>query len=210
MFSQITLVFLWVAWCFLHSLLISRSIADRMKKLMGRRYGYYRLFYNIFSIVSLIPVLYFQLQLEEKVIFVWPWPWNFMKYGMYAAAFLLFYGGFRVYDLQYMLGIKQIQGIKQRSTENSVELTTKGILEYVRHPWYSGAILLVWAFNDITDVSLATKLVLTAYIIIGTLLEEKKLIDGIGEPYLAYRKRVPMLIPWKIVQFNSPWKSSSK
>jgi protein-S-isoprenylcysteine O-methyltransferase Ste14 len=210
MLSQIILLFLWAAWCFLHSLLISRFVADRMKKLMGRTYGYYRLFYNIFSIASLIPVLYFQLHLEEKVIFVWPWPWNFMKYGMYGAAFLLFYGGFRVYDLQYMLGIKQIQGIKQRSPENWVEFTTKGILGYVRHPWYSGAILLVWAFSDITDVSLATKLVLTAYIIIGTLLEEKKLIDGIGEPYLAYRKRVPMLIPWKIVQFNSPWKSHLK
>jgi len=39
--------------------------------------------------------------------------------------------------------------------------------------------------------------VLTVYIIIGTLLEEKKLIAEIGQPYLIYRSRVPMLIPWK-------------
>jgi protein-S-isoprenylcysteine O-methyltransferase Ste14 len=46
-------------------------------------------------------------------------------------------------------------------------------------------------------VSLVSKLVLSVYIIIGTLLEEQKLIREIGEPYRAYRKKVPMLIPWK-------------
>jgi protein-S-isoprenylcysteine O-methyltransferase Ste14 len=78
-----------------------------------------------------------------------------------------------------------------------VGLTTNGILGYVRHPWYSGAILLILAFGVITDVSLVSKIVLISYIIIGTLLEENKLISEIGEPYRAYRKKVPMLIPWK-------------
>lgn len=197
MAAKLFLILLWTTWCFLHSLLISRSIEGRIKEYTGRKYGYYRLGYNIFSIISLIPVIYFQFQLDEKVIYAWPWPWNLLKYGMYMIAFLLFYGGFRVYDLQYMLGIKQIQKIRCREEKNNMEFTTKGILGYVRHPWYSGAILLVWAFGDITDVSLISKVVLTVYIIIGTLLEEKKLIAEIGQPYIIYRKRVPMLIPWK-------------
>jgi len=168
-----------------------------MKKIMGRRYGFYRLGYSIFSLLLLVPVIYFQLHLEEEIIFTWPWPWNILKYGMYGAAIVLFYGGFRVYDLQYMLGIRQIHEMKYGEKRGAAEFTTEGILGYLRHPWYSGAILLVVAFGDITDVSLVSKTVLTAYIIIGTFLEENKLISEIGEPYLAYRKKVPMLIPWK-------------
>ena len=135
--------------------------------------------------------------LEEKVIFAWPWPWFVVKYGIYAVAFLLFYGGYRVYDIQYMLGIRQIHEMEHRGKDELMGFTTEGILGYVRHPWYSGAILLVWAFGIVTDVSLVSKLVLSVYIIIGTLLEEQKLIREIGEPYRAYRKKVPMLIPWK-------------
>ena len=78
---------------------------------------------------------------------------------------------------------------------------TRGILEYVRHPWYTGGILLVWGFGDITDVSLVLKVILSSYFIIGTILEERKLVAEIGEPYREYCQRVPMLIPWKRVNF---------
>ena len=193
------LALLWTAWCFLHSFLISRGFSTRMKKALGARYDYYRLAYSIFSLLSLVPVLYFYLRLEAEIIFAWPWPWHLVKYGMYAAAFLLFYGGLRVYDVQYMLGIKQIREMRHRGKKETMQFTTEGILAYVRHPWYSGTILLFWAFGDVTDVSLVSKTVLTTYIIIGTLLEEQKLMREIGEPYRAYRKKVPMLIPWKKV-----------
>lgn len=195
--SIFILALLWAGWCFLHSLLISSDFTARMKGILGRRYGYYRLAYTIFSLISLLPVLYFQLQLQEKIIFAWPWPWYLMKYAMYAAALFLFYGGFRVYDLQYMLGIKQIHAMRHGRENEPMAFTTEGILGYVRHPWYSSAILLIWAFGVVTDVSLVSKTVLTAYIIIGALLEEQKLIAGIGKPYLEYRKKVPMLVPWK-------------
>ena len=71
-------------------------------------------------------------------------------------------------------------------------------MKYEEH--FSSANLSFWAFNSITDVSLISKIILTTYIIIGTFLEERKLIHAIGEPYLEYRKRVPMLFPWKRVE----------
>jgi protein-S-isoprenylcysteine O-methyltransferase Ste14 len=197
MHSIFILTLLWTAWCFLHSLLISRGFAAGIKSIMGGHFGYYRIAYNIFSFFSLVPVIYFQLHLEEKVIFAWPWPLAIVKYSMYAGAMLLFYGGLRVYDLQYMLGLKQIREQGPGNKTGATELTRRGILGYVRHPWYSGTILLIWAFGDITDVSLVSKVVLTLYVIIGTLLEEKKLIAEFGEKYLAYREQVGMFIPWK-------------
>ena len=195
--SMYILALLWTLWCCLHSLLISRRFTSRMKVMLGANYAYYRLCYNIFSLLTLFPVVLYQLRLHEKILFAWPWPWNMLKIAMYLAAFFLFYGGYRAYDMKYVLGTRQLQERREDKMQKAADFKTSGILDYVRHPWYSGAIILVWAFGHISDVSLVSKIILTAYIFIGTFLEEKKLVHEIGAPYLEYRKRVSLFIPWK-------------
>jgi protein-S-isoprenylcysteine O-methyltransferase Ste14 len=37
---------------------------------------------------------------------------------------------------------------------------------------------------------------MTIYIVIALQFEEKDLLDALGEDYLDYRRRVPMLFPW--------------
>jgi len=39
-------------------------------------------------------------------------------------------------------------------------------------------------------------LILTSYLIVGTYLEEKKLVREFGENYRNYQKKVSMLIPY--------------
>ena len=110
---------------------------------------------------------------------------------------LLFFFGGRRYDALQMLGIKQIR----ERTSNKVitdtgELDTSGILGITRHPWYLATILFIWARQ--LDVSaMFVNVILTSYLIVGTFLEEKKLIGEFGEKYLTYQKRVSMLIPYK-------------
>ena len=191
------LALLWILWCSMHSLLISNFFIARMKDILGKKFAYYRMAFNAFSLLTLIPVVFYIQLLPEEIFFSWPGPWNILKLGMYLASFVLFFGGYRVFDMRYVLGIKQVHEMREGKEMEAIDFSSAGILEYVRHPWYSGAILLVWAFGPISDVSLVTKIILTAYIIIGTFLEERKLIHEIGEQYLEYRKRVPMLIPWK-------------
>ncbi len=196
-YSLYTLAILWILWCSMHSLLISRTVTREMKELLEKRFGYYRLGYNVFSLVTLILLVSYQQRFAGKVIFAWPGPWIILKIVMFFAAFALFYGGYRVFDMQYVIGLKQLHQMRQGGKPQPMEFSTTGILEYVRHPWYSGAILFILAFGPVTDVSLVSKTILTAYIFIGAFLEEKKLVHEIGEPYIAYRQRVPMLVPWK-------------
>ena len=61
-----------------------------------------------------------------------------------------------------------------------------------------GGIALLWAIPGLTDVSLIVRTLLTAYLVIGALLEERKLTGVFGETYLAYRQRTPMLFPWRL------------
>jgi len=45
-------------------------------------------------------------------------------------------------------------------------------------------------------VDIIVNSILTVYIIIGTLLEEKKLVLEFGDYYIKYQREVPMLIPF--------------
>ena len=112
------------------------------------------------------------------------------------AVLLIFLGG-RHYDARQVLGIKQIrEGISNKVITDTGELDTSGVLDITRHPWYLATILFIWARQ--LDVSaILVNVILTSYLIVGTYLEEKKIIGKIGERYLTYQKRVSMLIPYK-------------
>jgi protein-S-isoprenylcysteine O-methyltransferase Ste14 len=114
-----------------------------------------------------------------------------------GIAVLLFLLGGRHYDAGQFLGIKQInEGAANKALTDTGELNTSGVLGITRHPWYLGVILFIWARQ--LDVSaILVNIILTAYLVVGTYLEEKKLIGEFGEKYLAYQKRVSMLLPYK-------------
>jgi protein-S-isoprenylcysteine O-methyltransferase Ste14 len=130
-----------------------------------------------------------------------------------GIAVLLFFRGGRHYDARQMLGIKQIrEGTSNRVITDTGELDTSGILGITRHPWYLATILFIWARQ--LDVSaILVNVILTFYLIIGTYLEEKKLVREFGERYRTYQKRVSMLTPYKwlkskIINLHGPPKDS--
>jgi hypothetical protein len=71
-----------------------------MKNILGIKFAYYRLAFNAFSLLTLIPVVIYQQLLSEGIIFSWPGSWNLLKFGMYLASFVLFYEGYRVFDMR--------------------------------------------------------------------------------------------------------------
>ena len=78
----------------------------------------------------------------------------------------------------------------------SGELDTTGVLSIVRHPWYLAVFILLWA-SDQNAATIIVNLVLSAYLIVGTLLEERKLILEFGDKYRKYQENVSMFIPLK-------------
>ena len=114
-----------------------------------------------------------------------------------VAAILLFFFGGRHYDVSQLLGIKQIkEGTSSKAITDSGELDSSGVLGITRHPWYLATILLIWA-RQLDASAIFINVILTSYLIVGTYLEEKKLVREFGEKYLIYQKSVPMLIPYK-------------
>jgi protein-S-isoprenylcysteine O-methyltransferase Ste14 len=59
--------------------------------------------------------------------------------------------------------------------------------------------LFIWA-RQLDISAIFVNVILTFYLIAGTYLEEKKLIREFGEKYIAYQKRVSMLMPYKWIK----------
>ncbi len=194
-----------IAWCFLHSAMISISVTEYLKKSSGTKFRYYRLCYNVVSAITLVPVAVFAYSVRTQPIFSWDGYLRIIQVVLLGTSGLLFFLGARHYDGRQLLGIKQLQ---ERTTNKAIttsgELDTTGVLGMIRHPWYAAGILLIWAGQlDVSAILVNT--ILTAYLFIGAFLEEKKLAREFGAEYGAYQARVSMFIPykWLTVKINN-------
>lgn len=188
---------LWVLWCLLHSTLIAVPVTDFMRKTLGLRFRYYRLFFNAVSLATLIPLIAYSLLIDEAPVFRWEGLWIVGKYGLLGTSIFLFVIGGRHYSLEQLLGIRQIKtGRTGQALSDNNALDTSGILGVIRHPWYTAGILIVWA-RDICFSALLINSIISAYFVVGTLLEERKLLLAFGESYRKYQQQVSMFIPIK-------------
>ncbi len=76
-----------------------------------------------------------------------------------------------------------------------VPFTERAFYRYVRHPLMTGFLILFWAAPEMSGGHLLFSVAATAYILVGIRFEEHDLRQSLGEPYLAYRARVPALCP---------------
>jgi protein-S-isoprenylcysteine O-methyltransferase Ste14 len=190
--AYLLLLLIWCAWCALHSLMISLAVTERLRRRFPGGFRYYRLFYNLVAVTTLVPVLLYSHSLRGETIFAWHGGWRIVPILLWGMAITLAFAGGRRYDALQVLGLRQIR--KENSCSvltDDCTLDTSGVLSWVRHPWYSAGLLVVWA-RPLDLAALFTNLVVCGYFIIGALLEERKLVRQFGDQYREYRRRVDM------------------
>jgi protein-S-isoprenylcysteine O-methyltransferase Ste14 len=192
-----TLAFLWTAWCMVHSLLISLPVIEAFKRRFGNAFRYYRIFYNGFSTITLIPVVLYGHAIRTEALFSWEGFLGALQILLVLVSAFLFVGGARAYDALQFFGIRQIRQPDSCAvlTEDCV-LDTTGILGMTRHPWYFGGMIIIWA-RDLDMSAMVTNIIITGYFVVGTLLEERKLRTKLGEAYRDYQSKVSMFFPYK-------------
>ena len=195
--KYIILARLWISYCTLHSAMITPRITNFLRIKLEESYKYYRLFYNAVALVLLIPVVFYTYSIRQTPFFMWEGYLLPVRFLLLAAGLFLLYAGARQYDMSTFLGLKQIkESITHNLINTTGQLNSSGILGVVRHPFYAAIFPLIWATNlDFTF--LIVNCILSIYAIIGTLLEEKKLVQEFGDEYRAYQYRVSMLFPLK-------------
>lgn len=185
----------WVAWAGLHSLLVSSVWMTAFTRYFPRVCPYYRLAYNGLAVLTLIPLLVLKHTLASAPLFDWSGPLAMIRFGLFGLSLWLAWAGAKEYDLAWIIGLGQLRS-HCGGDPCAAELRTSGILARVRHPWYGSALLLLWTHAKSFDAAeLTTSLVLTAYVLIGARLEERKLLRIHGQVYREYRVRTPMFFP---------------
>ncbi len=183
--------FAWAGWCAAHSVLASTRVKNRLVR-AGIPAAGYRLFYVAFSISTMILLLSWELATINIPAPKGMW-WQAARGLLFSYSGYMFMAGAGVYDLKFFLGVTQLrQGNKNSKGEG---LKTGGILARVRHPWYSGGLALIVGLGNTPLDRIDLRILLAAYIVIGCVIEEKRLRREFGPAFKRYQKTVPMLFP---------------
>ena len=76
-------------------------------------------------------------------------------------------------------------------------LETGGPYRVVRHPLMACLLVFLWTQPAMKPTLLLLDGGLTLFVLLGVTLEERDLMRTFPHDYPAYRRRVPMLIPWR-------------
>lgn len=190
-------------WAIFHSITAAHSFKDWVARFTGERIyqGFYRLFYSAVSVVTLLPVLYFYWRLPDQSLYAVPAPFSWLMIGLQAAGFI----GLTVSVLQSgtmaFVGLQQAadyfsgNDIGKQSGLGEV-MVVHGLYRYMRHPLYTFSMLLLWASPIMSRNNLILFLLITAYFVIGSFIEERRLEQDFGESYTDYREQVARFIPF--------------
>jgi protein-S-isoprenylcysteine O-methyltransferase Ste14 len=175
------------------------AVTGWLRQNLGDHYRYYRLTFNVFSLVTFTLAMLYNRSLITPVVLRLEGAWYVVQLGLLFVALWLFLAGGRHYDLLHTFGVRQmLGGATHGAITKSGALNTSGLLGATRHPWYLATILLIWTHQrDLTVVGLIVKGILTVYVVVGTVLEERKLVAEFGDEYRQYQREVSMLLPWK-------------
>ncbi len=176
----------------IHSLLASLQVKALVSALFGKTGDrLYRLFYNAFAAITIVPILALPFALPDVIWYSIPAPWaNLMRVVQLLALGLLGISILQTGPFE-LLGLSQILGSKQKETLNS-----SGMYGYIRHPIYTFSMIVIWFNPSMTVNSAALILAFTLYFIFGAMVEERKLVKVLGQEYRDYQAKTPMFVPF--------------
>jgi protein-S-isoprenylcysteine O-methyltransferase Ste14 len=117
---------------------------------------------------------------------------------IFAASLVGFYWGTKALGFFDPYGIRAIKYRLRGKKPKEIPLTISGPYRFVRHPLYFFVLLMIWSNPYLTLDRLLFNVLWTTWICLGAFLEERDLVADFGEAYGEYKRKVPMLLPWRI------------
>ena len=198
------MILFWVSfivWAVVHSVTAASRTKQVIRQVMGDRAyeGLYRFLYNLFAIITILPVLYLLLtQVPATPIWIVPAPFSFIMNGIQLIGLIGLVITLWQTDIWDFAGLRQawhyLSGDKKPLPPP--KLVTNGLYRFVRHPLYFFSLLVLW-FNPVMGLNgLIFTIASTLYFWIGSIYEERKLLAFFGDAYRDYQQQVPRLIPF--------------
>lgn len=183
------LLLAWLLYFAAHSALASLSVKNWAERHWPRFVPYYRLAYNLVAVVLLVPPLWLAHGTRAAPLWAWHGAWGWVADGLALGALAGFWWSLRYYDMGEFLGLSQA-----RNFDHGRRFSLSPLHRFVRHPWYCFGLVIIWT-RDMNAAWLTSCVLITLYFIVGSRLEERKLVAEFGDAYRRYRQRVPALLP---------------
>jgi protein-S-isoprenylcysteine O-methyltransferase Ste14 len=178
-----------------HSSMVRRPFRARLARVLPERYG--GLVYAIVSGVTLLLVVVlwqrvditvYRLEGVARLIVA--------ALAMFVAALLLI-SGYAVRRTIDFLGVRPVRAHWRRASPPGMPVTVEGPYRWVRHPLYACILALLWIRPEMMADGLLLSILWSAWIVAGTVLEERDLVTELGDGYRRYQRQVPMFVPWR-------------
>ena len=177
-----------------HSGMIRRGFRDRLARVAPAHH--HAAIYAVASGVALL-VLLAGWQRVDLVVWSLDGAWRWLPRGLFVLAGVIFWWAVSALGSFDAFGVKAVRhGARSRPAATS-ELRIAGPYRLVRHPIYTSLLICLWAVPTMTVDRLLLAALTSLWLVVGSRLEERDLVADFGEPYRAYQRRVPMLLPWR-------------
>ena len=173
-----------------HSL-TAADFCKRRASAAGVAAHHYRLFYSLLAL--LLSVSWFALAhaLPDAPLFTLRGAPEWIARALQITGLVILLQSFRAFDAGIFLGFRPMP-------EDGEPFSAQGIYRHLRHPMYSGVMLLLLASPRQSVNSLNLALVVSLYFIIGARFEEKRML-AMHPSYADYCRRTPRFIPWRAI-----------
>ncbi|MEO7404099.1 MAG: methanethiol S-methyltransferase, partial [Burkholderiales bacterium] len=118
-----------------------------------------------------------------------------LLWGMFVAGWLLVPLVTLLLNHFDLFGTRQVWLFLRGRDYEALPFRVPSLYKHVRHPLYIGWAIAFWATPTMTTGHLLFAGVLTVYMGLAAMFEERDLIAYFGPQYEEYRRRVPMFVP---------------
>jgi protein-S-isoprenylcysteine O-methyltransferase Ste14 len=193
----------------IHSLLASKPAKDIARRIVGDRYrnGLYRFAFNAKSVLFLVWATWWFLRLPDREIYRVRVPWSWLFRAGQVASLGVLLSAVRVIGILDFAGIAQLRSLLTGLDPDPEpeaqgpplgadgQLVTAQPFRLTRHPSNLGALGVFLLFPRMTVNRLTLVVLVTLYVVLGSLHEERRLRTAYGEPFERYRQGVSFLVP---------------
>ena len=196
------IILLFALFAFSHTLLASNKTKKAVAEKLGEKIAFYRAFYNLSSFLLFI-VFYAMAPKPNVIVYDLRFPFYIITFALQVLSLIGLVWASRHINLKEFIGTAQIERFlrgeyKIEDLDEKQTLKIGGASKIVRHPIYLFSILFLGLRPTMSLFYLIMFLCIVVYFYVGSIFEERKLIETFGNDYLEYQLRVPRVFPLRI------------
>ncbi len=193
------IILLFTLFAFSHTLLASNKTKKAIVEKLGEKIAFYRVFYNLSSLLLFI-VFYAAAPKPNVIVYDLQFPFDIITFALQVLSLIGLVWATRPINLKEFIGLSQIERYlrgeyKVEDLDEKHVFKIEGAYKLVRHPIYLFSILFLGLRPTMSLFYLIMFLCIVIYFYVGSIFEERKLVEVFGGEYREYQLRVPRIFP---------------